>query len=141
MSKMIILIDDDEDDLDIMKDVVRAVDPTLVCHSYMYPDEALDKLLTMEAKPDFVFIDMNMPLISGPACLQTLRSKPEFHNVRIIMYSTSMPGLVSSSLLENGADFVFEKPIQFERYIQVVRSIVQGERLCNIKQKKIILRK
>ena len=99
MPKTVVIIDDDSDDLEIMKEALSHVDSSLLCISFVYPDEAI-RLLARELilLPDYIFIDINIPRISGQECLATLRKIKEFDDVPIIMYSTSMPSAVSELL-------------------------------------------
>jgi CheY-like chemotaxis protein len=127
MPKTVVLIDDDSDDLEIMKDALTQVDASLLCISFVYPDEAI-RLLSKELilLPDFIFIDINIPRISGPECLSRLREIHEFKEVPIIMYSTSMPERVAQSLRKNGANFTFQKPFEFNDYVRILERIIYG---------------
>ena len=127
MPKTVVLIDDDSDDLEIMKDALTQVDASLLCISFVYPDEAI-RLLSRELilLPDFIFIDINIPRISGPECLSRLREIHEFKEVPIIMYSTSMPDGVAQRLRKNGANFTFQKPFEFNDYVRILERIIYG---------------
>ena len=63
MAKTVLIIDDDQDDLDIMKQAIQSIDPDLFCLSFIYPEEALKIILGDEfvVTPDYIFIDINMP--------------------------------------------------------------------------------
>lgn len=125
MPKTVVIIDDDSDDLDIMRDALTHVDATMLCMGFVYPDEAI-RLLSKELilLPDYIFIDINIPRISGHECLMQLRSMPEFDQVPIIMYSTSMPPNVAEVLTRDGASFAFQKPFGFDDYVRILQKIV-----------------
>jgi CheY-like chemotaxis protein len=127
MPKTVVIIDDDSDDLEIMKEALTQVDSSLLCISFVYPDEAI-RLLSKELilLPDFIFIDINIPRISGHECLRQLRSIREFDSIPIIMYSTSMPTVVAQSLRLKGANFTFQKPFEFADYVTVLERIIYG---------------
>lgn len=129
MAKTVILIDDDQDDLDIMKQAIEAVDTSLSCLSFVYPEEALRVLLNknLVVLPDFIFIDINMPGITGDKCLKTLRKEKEFDSIVITLYSTSMPETVAEALKSAGANFVFEKPVRLRGYVEVLKDIIAVE--------------
>jgi CheY-like chemotaxis protein len=126
MERTVILIDDDQEDLDIMKEAIEVVDSTLRCMSFVYPQEALRVLLSNElaVPPDFVFIDINMPGMTGDKCLKALRNQKEFNDVVITLYSTSMPETVAEALKSAGANFVFEKPVRLKTYTEILKSIM-----------------
>lgn len=127
MPKTVIIIDDDSDDLDIMKEALMQVDPSLLCICFVYPDEAI-RLLSNELilLPDFIFIDINIPRLPGPECLSLLREIRDFDQVPIIMYSTSMPDPVAETLKKSGATFTFQKPFEFNGYINILDRIISG---------------
>lgn len=126
MQKTVILIDDDPEDVDIMKEAIEAVDSSLLCLSFLYPEEALRVLLSRELDvlPDYVFIDINMPGITGDKCLKALRKEKEFDDIVITLYSTSMPDPVAEALKVAGADFVFEKPVRIKGYVEILDYII-----------------
>ncbi|MBC7849867.1 MAG: response regulator [Chitinophagaceae bacterium] len=126
MSKTIILIDDDSDDLYIMKTAIAAVDSAALCLSFIYPDEALRVLLSQELvfRPNYVFIDINMPVTTGDKCLRELRANRDFDDVFIAMYSTSMPEPVAETLLNFGANYTFEKPAHMSAYSKIINEIL-----------------
>ncbi len=125
MPKTVVIIDDDADDLEIMRDALAHIDPTFLCMGFGYPDEAIHLLSTeLILLPDFIFIDINIPRISGRECLLQLRSMTEFDKVPIIMYSTSMPPSVAETLTRDGASFAFQKPFGFHDYIEILQRIV-----------------
>jgi two-component system, response regulator len=43
----------------------------------------------IEPHPDCIFLDLNMPLISGPEALKQIRSKPALDNIKIYIISTA----------------------------------------------------
>lgn len=126
MKKTVILIDDDQEDLDIMKEAIEAVDPSLLCLSFVYPEEALRVLLNKESTslPEFIFIDINMPGITGDKCLKALRNEKEFDDIVVTLYSTSMPDTVAAALKAAGADYVFEKPVRINSYVEILKKII-----------------
>lgn len=120
------VIDDDQDDLEIMEQVISGLNSGIKCLLYMYPHEAVDKLVNapVELLPGYIFIDINMPGLSGDKCLTILRANPAFDRVKIIMYSTSMPDRTAKQLRAAGANFVFEKPVRIKDYADILGAIL-----------------
>lgn len=125
MNKTVVIIDDDADDLDIMKDMLESVDPTVLCVSFRYPDEAI-RLLTKDFAilPDYIFIDVNMPRLTGKQCLDELRKARALDESIISMYSTSMPAPVAQALLEKKANYAFQKPNALVALRNVIEAII-----------------
>lgn len=128
MSKTVVLIDDDPDDLDMMKETLEKVQPTTHCISFLYPDEAIrvitDELVVL---PDIIIIDMNMPRKTGYECLVDLRRHEEFSDIPIIIYSTSISPELRNTLLKAGATHVFQKPVKYDGWIQVVQKVMNRD--------------
>jgi CheY-like chemotaxis protein len=126
MAKTVLIIDDDQDDLDIMKQAIQSIDPDLFCLSFIYPEEALKIILGNEfvVTPDYIFIDINMPGITGDKCLKAIRASRNHDNIIITLYSTSMPDTVAEALISTGANHVFEKPVKMKKYTEILSEIL-----------------
>jgi CheY-like chemotaxis protein len=134
--KTVFLIDDDPEDLEFMNNVLKRVDSSLLRTSFISPEEGL-RILTKELRflPDYIFIDINMPKITGEECLMQLRGNSKFLRTPIILYSTSMPLNVSQKLLNAGANFTFAKPNTELEYFTILESIILGDALKSISGK------
>lgn len=127
MDKTFILIDDDPADLDIMKAAIKKASPASHCISFLYAEEALWVLKYDLVKlPDFVIIDLNMPVKSGQECLAELRKTPQFKHVPVILATSKLPPLVEEALRQKGATWVFEKP-EPENWPDVIGRILQRD--------------
>ena len=82
--------DDDDEDLVLFTDVVREINPQFDCITCLQSEEALTMLSSGDLKPDIIFLDINMPKMSGIELLAWLRRQHSFENTPIIMYSTSL---------------------------------------------------
>ena len=125
MPKTVVLIDDDSDDLDVLKEALLLVDSTMHCISFIYAEEAI-RLLSKELilLPDYIFLDINMAKMSGGECLKELRKLQEFKTTPIIMCSTSMPDAVARQLIRDGATYTFQKPYAMRSYVQILEGIL-----------------
>lgn len=127
MSKTIVIVDDDQDDLDLMKQAVKEIDPALFCISFIYPEEALRVISRQLSEiPDYVFIDINMPGMTGDKLLKEIRKQKTLDNVIVTLYSTSMPAEVAEALISLGANHTFEKPVRLKSYIEIIADILRG---------------
>ena len=128
MTKTIILIDDDQDDIEIMLEAIKAVDSSAVCVTFTDPEEALCAILDkLNFLPDFIFIDINMPKIIGDDCLSKIRGDLDFRATTVIMFSTVMSNEDSKRFHTMGANFTFAKPSKMEEYHKILRHIFSLE--------------
>lgn len=77
-------------------------------------------IVLLKSKPDFIFLDLMMPVTNGYDFCAHLRKIPSFKNVPIVML-TSRDGLVDRvrAKLVGSTDFL-SKPLQEERLLQVL---------------------
>lgn len=82
-------IDDDPEDLDIFYKAVKTVNPLAKCLLARDAKEALN-LLRDAIVPDYIFLDIHMPLMDGKTVLSELRQNRKLESVPVIMYSTKI---------------------------------------------------
>lgn len=93
MSKRFLVIDDDSDDRELFSEALASVDPVIVCDQATDGADALKRLAAPEiAKPDIIFLDINMPGMNGWQFLTRLKSEDKYHHYKdipVIVYTTS----------------------------------------------------
>jgi CheY-like chemotaxis protein len=124
----ILLVDDDEDDQKLFIEAARAVDDTIICLAASDGMEALD-LLRDDSRdlPDYIFLDLRMPGISGEECLVEIKKEPRMAAVPVIVYTTSRDVRESVRLKQLGAVHFMSKPVSPEDVYYMV-SFVLNER-------------
>jgi CheY-like chemotaxis protein len=74
-------------------------------------------------RPDLVLLDLNLPRMDGRQVLQAIKGDPELARIPVVVLTTSEAEedvLRSYSLHANA---YVTKPVDFERFIEVVRQI------------------
>jgi CheY-like chemotaxis protein len=74
-------------------------------------------------RPDLVLLDLNLPRMDGREVLQAIKSDPDLASIPVVILTTSEAEedvLRSYSLHANA---YVTKPVDFDRFIQVVRQI------------------
>src|ERR1700734_2382728 len=100
----ILLVDDDEDDRKLFIDATREVDSEITCFSASDGIEAMAYLRDdHNAVPDFIFLDLRMPGLSGEECLIEIKREPRMAGVPVIVYTTSRDVQESVRLKQLGA--------------------------------------
>jgi len=124
----ILLVDDDEDDRKIFIEATKEVDSTIACFSASDGVEALAYLRDdRNVVPDFIFLDLRMPGVSGEECLIEIKQEPRMAGVPVIVYTTSRDVQESVRLKKLGATHFASKPISPEEVYYMVSFII-GER-------------
>ncbi|HKZ37641.1 MAG TPA: response regulator [Chryseolinea sp.] len=124
MAKTIILIDDDQDDLDIITEAINHVDKSIVPVVFKDPEKALQAIINERTVlPNHIFIDNDMPRVTGDKILIQIRSIPEFDKVKVTMLCTSISPKDAAKYKRNGANFTFEKPYAYQSYHDIFKGI------------------
>lgn len=125
--RTLILIDDNKDDLQFMKEAISAVDPNIQSLSFIYADEAMTALLhDLVVKPDTIFINMNMPARTGLKCFLELRNMETFNDVPVVVYAPKITSEIVESLQDSGATLTFEKPATIRGWKEVMNEILNS---------------
>ncbi|HXB09291.1 MAG TPA: response regulator [Puia sp.] len=123
----LLLVDDDADDRKLFVEAAREVDETIVCLAASNGMEALALLRNKEMPPpDFIFLDLRMPGLSGEECLVEIRKEGRLADVPVIVYTTSRDVRESMRLKRLGAAHFMSKPVSPEDVYYMV-SFVLGE--------------
>ena len=106
-----LIVDDDIDDQEVFLLCVKQVIKDVICLTANSGVEALSIFKNnSEYKPDFIFIDVNMPKMNGIDCLRSLTQFEQLSDTRIFMYSTTSDNAVVELSKELGARDFIVKP-------------------------------
>ncbi|MDF2191213.1 response regulator [Paraflavitalea sp. CAU 1676] len=101
MEKLIMLIDDDGEELEILNEALSLGNIQATCVWAEGGEHAIQLLNHMT--PDYIFIDINMPGMDGLSCLQELQKKRALTNIPKIIYSTAINDSTITNARERGA--------------------------------------
>lgn|SRR5690606_17167164 len=128
--KTILLIDDNTDDLQFIREAIYHEDNNIQCLSFVFGDEAVVALLNgFIERPDMIFINLNMT--GGLRLLQVLRSS-HFDDLPVAAYVPQMTGMLSALLNETGLVFAFEKPNTIRDWKNAVREVLTSVQAPNV---------
>lgn len=108
----ILQIDDDSDDCELFMEALEAVSAATYTAIYD-PVEALRKLTQKEIIPDVIFLDLNMPIMSGMEFLTEIKKKEGLKEIPIIIFSTSQLDDIICEAKAHGAYDFISKPNDF----------------------------
>ncbi|MCW3092993.1 MAG: rcp1 2 [Ferruginibacter sp.] len=118
----ILLADDDKDDCGFFAEALEE----LALHSQLttvHDGEQLLQLLMKKTNelPHVLFLDLNMPLKNGFACLEEIRRNPELDVLPVIIWSTSFDTGIVDLLYRNGAQYYISKPAEYGKIKKVIQ--------------------
>jgi CheY-like chemotaxis protein len=122
---LLFLVDDDPDDLMLFKDAINQIDPSIEIETAVNGVEALQKLSNqLIREPDYIFIDLNMPLITGSQCLREIKKMPLVCHIPVIMYSTSSYEKDILQTIQDGAFYYIVKPFSFHELCDKLNKVL-----------------
>lgn len=120
----ILIIDDDEDDVCFFKEAVKEVDDSIECIGSNNAVEALALLKKKDSyRPDFIFLDLNMPRMNGRQCLREIKKIETLFKTPVFIYSTSNTE-DTKELKQLGATDYFTKPYRFNDLLNLVQGVL-----------------
>jgi CheY-like chemotaxis protein len=120
-----LLIDDDKDDQEIFVLALEQIDRSFKCITADNAGAGLDMLSPDNAFiPDFIFLDLNMPRISGKQCLIRIKEMDHLRKVPVIIYSTSDGQRDIKETMALGAAEFITKPYSIGALSQTLSMII-----------------
>jgi CheY-like chemotaxis protein len=126
-AKLLLIIDDDPDDREFFCDALKEVDETAICYSFKNGFEALNMLNSdLSPIPDFIFLDLNMPMLSGKQCLAELKKLRKLERTHIVIYTTSKLTDDFSETKQMGAMHFVTKPTSYVDLCETLSNVLSG---------------
>lgn len=130
--KHILLVDDDEDDRMFFEEALEDLGLNVTFESASTGLEAMQMLEnSIKSLPDIIFLDMNMPLLSGSECLKRIRSNQRLQDLTVIMYSTSLHPETVDQLYDLGADYYICKPGDYGALKSTIAAAIHKAEISN----------
>jgi CheY-like chemotaxis protein len=119
-AKTILVVDDQRDEREIQRAMLGHLG-----YAVREADNGLDALrAAFESPPDLVLLDVAMPQMDGFTLCRELRADPRTTTVRIVIFTASESGDLSTRAHDAGADAVLIKPLEPKRVAEAVRGLI-----------------
>lgn len=117
------LADDDDEDQELFSLALEEAAPNMKCFTARDGMEALKTLQDRSFSPNYIFLDLNMPLMDGKDCLKELVKLEHLKNVPIIMFSTSSAERHIEETKNLGATAFITKPISVSMLVKNLQQV------------------
>ena len=125
MPRIFVLIDDDIDDKELFREALTAVDPDILFLSAGDGEEALQKLERGDFHdPTVFFIDINLPEMSGWEVLTKIKRFEKYHQIPVLMYSTSSHERDKKIAEDLGAACLITKPDEYKNLKKILALVI-----------------
>jgi len=120
VSKKILIIEDNEKNRRLMRDVLRYYDYEII--EAENGDEGIKK--ARHYKPDLILMDMQMPLMDGFTATQILKNAPETKDIKIIAVTSFAMVGDREKIMQSGCDDYMSKPIDTRALPEIVKGLL-----------------
>lgn len=129
--KCVLLVDDNSMDIELTQDAFREAGHGDLLRVARGGQEALDYLFGRGAfadrnaypLPDLLLLDLKMPVVDGMEVLRQVKSTPILKRMPVIILTSSKEEGDRAMSYDMGANSYLVKPISFEGFVEVARTI------------------
>ena len=125
--KLILLVEDDDVEAMLMSVALRKNGVTADVTRAQDGEKALDILLSADEnggeQPSVVFLDLNLPKVSGLEVLKRIRSRDSMRMLPVVILSSSAREEDVRSAYLLGANSYVRKPINFDEFSSAVKQL------------------
>ena len=123
---LILFVDDDVEEFEIFCEALKTFNTVCKCLHVYDGQEAFDLLNNkLTILPDYIFLDINMPVMNGMECLQKIKAEPKLRDIPVIVYSTTSNPFEMGIYRNLGAAEFIVKPSSFIKLVNILRQFVE----------------
>lgn len=135
----VLLVEDNPADVTLFREALKSVSPPVQLSVMRDGQRALafvhrQEPYTQAASPDIIFIDLNMPCVSGVELLAALEQDPSLKFLPTLVFTTTAEPDTVARCYELGANAYLVKPLDVETYFAVVRAAVAFWNTCQFRR-------
>lgn len=122
----ILLVEDNEGDILLTTEALedcRLINDVSVVRDGASAIDFFDTLSNMEAYPDLVLLDINLPKVSGHEVLLYIKQNEKFKHIPVIMLTTSSSEKDIFSSYQNYVNCYITKPIDVSDFMLAISKI------------------
>ena len=123
----ILYIDDDPDDVEIFLEALHVIDPKIICNIAHDGIQGLQILRELVVPPDYIFVDINMPRMTGKEFLYEIKKSNHLKSIPVIMFSTTSSPLEIKQYFKVGAYAFIVKPYNFGKLCEALKSVFASD--------------
>ena len=124
----ILLVDDNEGDIYLTREALddaQIINKVSIALDGVEAVEFLKNCLRdgEQSMPDLILLDINLPKMDGTEVLSIIKNDPDLKRIPVIMLTTSSAEKDILTSYENYANCYITKPVDLNRFMDVVRTI------------------
>jgi two-component system cell cycle response regulator DivK len=117
-----LIIEDEQTSIDVLQNLLNQLD---VGSSVIYGGMEIGEHIRQAARPDVIFLDLEMPGHNGYEVLEMIRAEAEFDGVPVVAYTTHLSHM--NDARRAGFDGFLGKPLHRGEFADNLTRILNGE--------------
>lgn len=124
-SLSILLVEDDPDDVELMRDALLEKDVAFNLDVVKQGDAVIPFLKSCKKFPNVILLDLNLPKLHGREVLVKLKEDADLKHIPVVILTTSSSQSEKDYCLEAGATEFLTKPTTVEGFASCISSILE----------------
>ena len=120
----ILVVDDDPEDIEIFSEAVNSFKENITITASTDASLALEDLKKATQLPDIIFLDLQMPRLTGKDFLQKIKENDLLKNIPIVVLSGQSDLIIKDTYQKIGASNFICKPNSYKELIQQLQDIL-----------------
>ncbi len=125
MMVRILIVDDDEEDRDFFCEAAGQINSQIECKQAIDGEDALIILIEKGYRPDYIFLDLNMPRINGVQFLKKFKKNELLQDIPVIIFTTSKRREDKEATKKLGAVHFISKPDNLRELVKAISFVLE----------------
>jgi CheY-like chemotaxis protein len=123
MGKLILVVEDDEDNRDLVEFLINRSHPEIELMMAENGEEAVQ--CVRKKKPDLILMDMQMPIMDGYTAVPMIKADPELSAVPIVAFTALARPEDIARTKSIGCIEHYTKPMDPEQFIKLIQKYIR----------------
>jgi CheY-like chemotaxis protein len=123
MGKLILVVEDDEDNRDLMEFLINRSHPEIELMMAENGEEAMQ--CVRKKKPDLILMDMQMPIMDGYTVVPMIKADPELSAIPIVAFTALARPEDIARTKSIGCIEHYTKPMDPEQLIKLIQNYIR----------------
>jgi len=123
--KDILIIENNPGDILLLQESFAQLNSTGALSVVSDGEEAREMLQSDESIPEYIFIDIDIPKVSGVELLEHVRQDATFDNTLVVFWTSLHNPISVEQLRSLGADYVYVKPMDFHGMNALIHEVLE----------------